>query len=340
MPPPAPDRINIPRTFWTWIQKCGLQPAAILHQAHLPLVPYENEPFPLTTSQLFALWRSIGECCPDSAFGLNFGAQVDFASFPLSTLAAYHARDYRDSLARQVRFNQFCSPVDMRIAERKDECVVETKWRYAVEDAPPLLTDASMAILLELGRRGTQYPLNPKRIELKNRPRTTAHKAYFNCPVNFRAQRNAVVLRVADLDRPFVTYNADLLEMIQAQLEKRAVGYRTETSTSEQVKWILKQMLAGGRPEIEHVARELGSSVRTLQRRIVQEKTTFRDLLLAVRQELVREYLGRPGMQINEVAFLLGYEDTNSFYRAFRGWEGTTPAHWRMDRHRAEAPAP
>jgi len=97
------------------------------------------------------------------------------------------------------------------------------------------------------------------------------------------------------------------------------------------VKWLLKQMLAGGRPDITDVARELGLGVRTLQRRIVEEGTTFRDLLLAVRQELVRTYLAQPGIQINEVAFQLGYEDTNSFFRAFRNWEGTTPSHWRMD---------
>ena len=57
----------------------------------------------------------------------------------------------------------------------------------------------------------------------------------------------------------------------------------------------------------------------------------LRDLLLAVRQELVRKYFAQPGIQINEVAFQLGYEDTNSFYRAFRNWEGTTPSQWRTN---------
>jgi AraC-like DNA-binding protein len=46
-------------------------------------------------------------------------------------------------------------------------------------------------------------------------------------------------------------------------------------------------------------------------------------LLLEARQELAHEYLNRPEMDVTEVAFLLGYEDSNSFYRAFRTWEGT-----------------
>jgi AraC-like DNA-binding protein len=88
-------------------------------------------------------------------------------------------------------------------------------------------------------------------------------------------------------------------------------------------------LLAGSRPDILVVARELGVSGRTLQRRITDEGASFRQLLLEARKELVRQYLAEPSIQINEAAYLLGYDDPRSFYRAFRSWEGTTPAIWR-----------
>jgi AraC-like DNA-binding protein len=56
-----------------------------------------------------------------------------------------------------------------------------------------------------------------------------------------------------------------------------------------------------------------------------------RKLLLEARQELAREYLNRPDIDVAEVAYLLGYEDSNSFYRAFRTWEGTTPSQLRAE---------
>jgi len=111
---------------------------------------------------------------------------------------------------------------------------------------------------------------------------------------------------------------------------------RAQSSISEQVKWILKRLLAGSRPEISAVARELGLSDRTLQRRIIDDGATFRQLLLEARQELAHEYLNRPEMDVTEVAFLLGYEDSNSFYRAFRTWEGTTPSQLRAVLRRSE----
>ena len=153
--------------------------------------------------------------------------------------------------------------------------------------------------------------MKAKRVELKRGPKATGvHEAYFKCPVKFRARRN-------------------MLEMLDPQLVNALAERRAHRSISEQVKWILKRLLAGARPEIEAVARELGLSDRTLQRRIVDDGSTFRQLLLEARQELAREYLNRPEIDVAEVAYLLGYEDSNSFYRAFRTWEGTTPAQLR-----------
>ncbi|MNT71491.1 HTH-type transcriptional regulator VirS [compost metagenome] len=77
------------------------------------------------------------------------------------------------------------------------------------------------------------------------------------------------------------------------------------------------------------MARELGVSERTLQRRLGGEGTSFQLLLTAVRRARARELLADPTLDIDEVAFLLGYADQNSFFRAFRLWEGETPSSWR-----------
>ena len=70
-------------------------------------------------------------------------------------------------------------------------------------------------------------------------------------------------------------------------------------------------------------------SCRTLQRRITEEGSTFRQLLSDARRELARLYLLHPSLGLSETASLLDYEDPNSFLRAFRVWEGITPTEWR-----------
>lgn len=65
---------------------------------------------------------------------------------------------------------------------------------------------------------------------------------------------------------------------------------------------------------------------------------TFQELVEETRRELAHHYLQHSAVALNEAAFLLGYEDANSFFRAFHSWEGTTPGEWRTQ-HRGAEPA-
>jgi AraC-like DNA-binding protein len=326
-----PDRFKAAQAFWTGLRHIGLTPAAVLRQSRLPAAIHDGEKNLVTTAQFFALWRAIGELNPDPAAGLLLASRLTPEHYHPATVAALHARNYRDALDRVARYKQLCCPEEVNLTVRNGEGTIETVWLYPEGDEPALLTDASFASFIELGRRGTQRPVNPKRVELKRAPEATGvHERFFKCPVNFHARRNRLVLRSADLELPFATHNADLLEMLNPQLEKALEGQRAGAQIREQVKWVLKRLLAGNRPDVLLVARELGLSSRTLQRRITDEGATFRQLLLEARQELVHQYLAQSSIEINEAAYLLGYEDPNSFYRAFRSWEGTTPAHWRV----------
>ena len=73
------------------------------------------------------------------------------------------------------------------------------------------------------------------------------------------------------------------------------------------------------------VARKLGTSTRTLQRRLKQEGKGFQEILARTREELARHYLKSSNLSGSEISFLLGYDDPNSFFRAFQSWTGTTP---------------
>jgi AraC-like DNA-binding protein len=155
------------------------------------------------------------------------------------------------------------------------------------------------------------------------------YEAHFRCPVNFKAKQNALVFSKADMDLPFVTHNADLLGTVAPQLEAELAEQLTDKNFSEQAKGILKQLLAGQRPGIDDLARELHMSTRTLQRRLTEQRISFQRLLEEARRELARHYLLHSSRQLNETAYLLGYEDANSFFRAFHHWEGTSPGLWR-----------
>lgn len=328
----AQDRIKLPRVFWAGLRAIGLAPEIVLRKSDLPFTVYTGESH-ITSLQNFAIWQSIRALSDDATIGWRFMSEVGTDQYHPTLMAALHARTFHECLQRLARYKQLCSAEEFRFSQKDDEFRVEVFWPFAKnEPVPDLLIDVVFALVMELGRRGTKMRLVPKRLELCRPPdQGNGLEDYFGSKVRYHATHNVLILRAADLDRPFATHNDELFAMLAPQFEISLEEARLQHSVPDRVKWILKRLLAGSRPDIAMVAKELGMGERTLQRRITDEGTSFRQLLNDTRRELVREYLSNPSVEITEAAFLVGYEDPNSFYRAFRSWEGTTPAEWRAE---------
>ena len=74
------------------------------------------------------------------------------------------------------------------------------------------------------------------------------------------------------------------------------------------------------------------------QRQLAEESVGFQEVLSEVRQALAQHYLRRTDISAGEISWLLGFQESNSFIRAFRNWTGTTPAAYRQGRSGMDAP--
>lgn len=324
-------RIRIPDGLWTGLKQLEINVYDLVRKAKMPLTVITESV--VTVEQYYALWQAYSDIIGDMELGmLQLPKVFETTQYPPSVLAAYHARDYRDALKRMERYKEMCPPEKLRIVEQGANCVIEVAWLDTEQAGPALLVGTTLAFLLELGRRGTGYPIKAKLVEFTHAfGQVEALEEYFGCFIHIGAKRNRLTLHSEDLDRHFTSYNAELLEILTPVLEQTLDEQRSSHSVTEIVKWILKRNLTGERLDIQDVASELGMSERTLQRRLTDEKTSFKELLKKARHEQARQYLANPALDIKEVAFLVGYKDQSSFYRAFRSWEGETPLNWRAE---------
>ena len=324
------NRFRVPNVLVRRLQDLGVSPQAVLSQAGLPATLFDQDKAYVSTDELFALYRGIAEEAKDPAFGLKIGTEDRVERYDPISIAALYARSFRDALQRMARYKQLTCPEEIHVVERGNECRVQFEWLLAEGDEPAMLIDLCFAWVVAIARRGTGVALSPKRVEFK-RPEALRpmYEQHFSCAVKFDSRANVLVFDKADIERAFVTHNADLLAIVAPQLEAELSQQLAQRTFREQVKATLKKILAGRRPELRAVARELRVSTRTLQRRLTGEQVTFQQLIAEARRELAQHYLLHSSLELNETAYLLGYEDANSFFRAFHQWEGTTPGEWR-----------
>ena len=129
-----------------------------------------------------------------------------------------------------------------------------------------------------------------------------------------------------------------------AELHERFAGdYLRQfdhAQTSHRAREVIIRRLPDGEPRRNEVAGELRMSERTLQRRLEEEATSFLQLLDDTRRELAEQYLGRLHLSLAQAAYLLGFADQTSFFRACKRWFDLSPGQYRsqLDRLATQSP--
>ena len=319
------------------LEELGVRASAVLRRAGLPEGFIDQPRVLLNTEKLFALWRAIGEVSANPAIGLLLGTESRTERFHPIGLAALSSENFGSAIDQMARYKQLTCPEQILREKDDEEWSIQFRWLLADEVEPPVLNECCFAWTLSIARHGTGTRLSPLRVEfVQTRPHVKTIERHFGCPVVCGALRNAIVFRASDAQRPFVARNAELLEMLAPQFEEELKQESGDEHFAERVRVLVQQKLTGRRPTIEDIADALHISSRTLQRRLQDEGSSFQRVLEEARHQLARHYLNNSVLELNEAAYLLGYEDGNSFVRAFRTWEGVPPARWR-EQQRARA---
>lgn len=319
------------------LEELGVRASAILRTAGLPQGFIDQPRVLLKTEELFALWRAVGEVSTNPAIGLQLGTETKTERFHPMGLAALSSENFGAAIDQMARYKQLTCPEEILQEKDDEEWSIQFRWLLANETEPPVLNECCFAWVLSIARHGTGTHLSPLRVEfVQPRAHVKTIERHLGCSVVCGAARNAIVFRAVDAQRPFVTRNAELLGMLAPQFEEELKQENGDENFIERVRVAIEHKLTGRRPNIEDVADALHVSSRTLQRRLQDEGSSFQSVLEGARHQLARHYLNNSVLELNETAYLLGYEDSNSFVRAFRTWEGVPPARWR-EKHRARA---
>ena len=232
------------------------------------------------TAAYFAFWAALGQRAP-ATLGLQVADTTTVIEYEMAHLAALYSPDVRGALEKIARYKRLCGPKDLILEPKGRELSVYIRWPTTASGmlVPARLVDAALASMLVLLRRGSGTALSPVRVDLM-RPRSDEAmlRRFYGCDIRFGQPRDALVLATSQLDVPFLAPNADLVAVLVPSLEAKLKPRQSESFVDEVTRAIVRRM-AGDRPSVQKIARELAVSTRTLQRRLGERGTTYQQVL-------------------------------------------------------------
>lgn len=311
-------------TWRTLLHDLGLRPGDVLRRAGLPddLLARPNASLP--SQDYYRLWQAI-EDMTDGPLALRLCEVVRAEAFSPPLFAALCSPDLVTAARRIGKYKRLIAPIRLDAAMADGRLTVEFTWLDAPFVPPDSLVLMDLLFTVALVRMGTCEPVRPIEVVTTVPPaRVDAYEAFLGARIR-KGDGHRVVFAAADATRPFLTSNDALWTAFEPDLRRRLADLDGAASTVERVRAALLEALPSGLVSMDAIARRLGAGKRTLQRRIEAEGTSYQALLNATREALARHYLERTTLPPTEIAFLLGFDEPNSFFRAFRTWTGTTP---------------
>ena len=331
-----PLAANYLRQIAEQIAACGIDPARWLASAGLTPAEFADPAREVSLPQFVRLVHEGLAATGEPALGLLVGERLAATTHGMLGYAALNSETLRQALDLvQLYLPVRTSLVAIRHEEWGDRMrmIFETRPDIA-EIARPVLEAVTLTIknMLETVSMGASRVAGIG-FAFPAPDYAALARSLFRAEVEYDRDWTGFTLPLAIVDEPLRMADPAAFEearqICQRELDKLR---RAETLAARLRRLLLDKQ--GGYPTLEVVARLFNMTPRTLHRRLVDEGTSYREILDDVRHRLALEHLKSPHMSIEEIAYTLGYGELANFRRAFRRWEGMAPSAYR-DKARA-----
>lgn len=300
----------------------------VLKRAQLPSGALNHHIPTMTEAGYYRFIEAIDYLTCDDTLPIKLSCTDNIESFSPPIFASYCAKNGALCIERLAQYKRLIGPMHFIITKNDANMTVEIIGEDENLELPVFLISSEFAFLTNIIRKATKENINPVLAEMKTLPNNNALSDFLNCSVS-QNNCNAISFSCPDLKIPFISYDEGMWSYFEPEMNKRLAELDVDESIAARVRSALSELLPGGVCGVEDVALELGLSRRTLQRKLSEENTTFQKQLNSVRETLAIHYIRNTEMTSNDIAFLLGYTELNSFLRAFTVWTGMSISEYK-----------
>jgi transcriptional regulator, araC family len=322
-------KITMPKQFQDFLRSIGLSIENILEQTGIPNILWKEE-IQFSTEEYYLFLKKIDEVITDEQ--ISAISNIDNLNvFIPSFFAALSSKNGLEGLKRLAKYKKLIGPVFLEIKEFEEIVQVQYFFEQREKQLPRFAVLNEQLLLMNLLSKGIGKGIIPISVTSPFEYGEFLSKE-MNITVN-KGVQNEIIFSMKDLKKPFLTANNIMVEYLEPQLKQKLAEIENQISETftERVQKKLFQLIPSGQFSLENVAEEFGISGRTLQRNLSVENTSFNQMVKDIQKMMTFNYLEAKELSIDEIAYLVGYSETSSFYRAFKKWTGKTVSQYQKD---------
>jgi len=285
----------------------------------------------IPTAKVTELFNIAIAASGDEYFGLKVGEYIHrrtLHSLGNALLASSSLREFAQRLTRY--FHLISQAAIITVREHADN--VEIVITLTANDVCVGTQDAFMVSVVAMMQAVVSPQFVPLSVSFRRPAPDSPANAYeqtFNCPVYFGEPDLLVSVTREDFDKPLPSASDE----IAFQNDQIVIAYLAKLDKNDvvsRVKTIIMKQLATGIVTRDGVSKQLGMSPRTMQYRLSEQGTSFKEQLDEIRKTLAVQYLNVNSTSITEITYSLGFSDTSNFTRAFKRWFNCSPSEYRL----------
>ncbi len=261
----------------------------------------------------------LGE--PD--LGLSLIDAIDRGAYGLAEFGIRAAPTIREATKRLARFSMLLNEATVvRLDETSDELRIHQRIPGYPQAGGRHANEYFIAVLHGSAQVMTERAFVATEVWFSHPapPDQRRHRAVFgDARLRFDCADNGLSIPRSVTELPLRSADPALMLAIDRQAEQLLAARASEPDAIDVVRDATARALQDGPVSLADVAALLAMSPRTLQRRLGDHGTSFREVLDTLRRAL-HARLSAQGISSQQIAFRLGYADMGSFRRAQRRW--------------------
>ncbi len=313
--------------------RLGLDSEGLLRSAGISRETLEDPDARLDAATVRVLWAKAYELSGDPNLSLHAAEACPFGAYKVIDFMAASAGTVGEAFLYASRYFALVnSGIRLPIDDSADPVTFDLVGEQcdASGVSRPYAEYCFATFLLHIrAATGVTFPLRSLTLVHGAPPDRGEHERIFGCPVHFGAEHNRMSIDRRFWESPAMGANPGMLQVLTEHADLLLQKLPRGPDLVQRARRAIGERLRGGDSSLATVARELGTSARSLQRHLREFGYSYHALADEVRAATARLYLEQPDIAVVEVAYLLGFADQSSFNRAFKRWTGHTPARSR-----------